>query len=111
MDEALESIDYDQVGPPRIDRPASGRDGVSCFCFEMELVEGGRGETELTGIGPLALMGVRGEGAVELHAGGESARLELGQTLLVPARVAGRVAVTGSGGLGVLAVRARGTGG
>lgn len=109
--EALESIDYGQIGAPDIRRTPSGRDGVACPWFEMELIEGLRGSVELGGPGPLALMGVRGSGVVTVLAGGASERLGLGETLLVPASAASAVDLAGVGELSVLAVRVPATGG
>jgi len=108
--EALESIDFDQVGPPDIVRPASGRDGVRCSSFEMELVRASGAGTELVGRGPLAVMGVRGDGDAELKAGGDTAALGLGQTILVPDSAAERVVATGNGQLEILTVRVGGFG-
>lgn len=103
--EALASIDYARVGPPEIARPASGRDGISCASFDMELIDERGGPAELSGPGPLALMVVRGGGAVAVAVEGETSVLALGETLLVPACTSGRVRVECSGGAGVLAVR------
>jgi mannose-6-phosphate isomerase len=109
--EALLSIDYGRVGPPRIERPASGRDGVSCPFFAMELVVLDGPSAVSTGSGPLALMGVGGQGAAVVRAAGEEAGLGLGESLLIPAVAAAKVEIAGSGGLRVLAVRACGDAG
>jgi mannose-6-phosphate isomerase len=105
--EALESIDYGQVGPPAQTEPASGRAGVRCPWFEMEMIDGLAGGVALEGVGPLALMGVREGAAVGVRAAEGETRLGLGETLLIPAFAAGRVEVEGDGGVGILAVRAR----
>jgi mannose-6-phosphate isomerase len=102
VEQALESIDYGQVGPPVIERPASGRDGIRSRCFEVELVSG---SAELSGEGPLALMGVSGCGSIAVRAGEDEARLGLGKTLLVPAEIATRIELLGGPELSVLAVR------
>ncbi len=105
IEEALESINYAQVGPPRIERPVSGREGISCPYFSMEAIGAGEGEALLEGDGPLILMGVSGRGEASVKAGNSSATLGLGQTLLVPACIASRVEIVKPSDLIVLAVR------
>ena len=106
--QALESIDFSSSGAPGFDRPRSGRPGVSCPEFTMELLapEEVAAGCAVSSTGFVALMGVSGAGTAEVRAGGESRRLGLGETLLVPACWAGRVEVEGDGGLAILAVSA-----
>jgi mannose-6-phosphate isomerase len=111
VEQALKSIDYGQVGPPEFQRPRSGRDGVCCDSFAVELVRPGPDTASLKGQGPLALMGVFGDGSVTARAGSSEEQLALGQTLLVPAAASGKVELSGAGELSLLAVRATATGG
>lgn len=105
IEEALESINYGQVGPPRIERPVSGREGIACADFSMEVMGAGEGEAILEGHGPLILMGVSGSGEASVQAGNTSDTLGLGQTLLVPACISGRVEIAKPTDLVVLTVR------
>ena len=103
IEEALEATDFERVGKPDAPSPASGRPGVSCPFFEMELVEGGG--VKLHGAGPLVLMGVSGDGAATVRASGLAEELTLGRTLLVPASISDGVTVEGASGLSILATR------
>ncbi len=105
IDEALESINYAQVGPPRIERPVSGREGIACPYFSMEIIKAGEGEALLEGDGPLILMGVSGSGEASVQAGNGSDTLGLGQTVMVPACISGRVEIAKPTDLALLAVR------
>jgi mannose-6-phosphate isomerase len=104
--EALVSIDFSRIGCPEFAAPSSGRPGVSCPEFEVELIEPPElaGGCELSSEGPVALMGVRGGGTVEIDAPGAPRRyLPLGGTVLVPACRAARFSLKGDGSLTVLA--------
>jgi mannose-6-phosphate isomerase len=105
--EALESIDFSRVGLPEQDRPRSGRRGVSCPWFALELLEPAEvaAGCAVSSAGFVALMAVGGSGTALVRAGGESRRISSGETLLVPACRAGSVEV-GQGALAILAVTA-----
>lgn len=108
LEQALKSIRFDAPGMPEGDPPGSGRSGISCDSFEMEVVTSESGEKQiLEGVGPLILMGVGGEGEVVVSVGEETAELRLGRTLMIPAQSAGRVALEFGGISTVLAVRPR----
>jgi len=110
--EALESIDFTRVGIPPFSRPRSGRSGVSCPEFTIELLtsEEISAGCAVSSAGFVALVGVSGAGTAEVRAGSESRRMGLGETLLVPACRADRIAL-GGGGLAILAVFAGSVGG
>jgi mannose-6-phosphate isomerase len=105
LGEALASIDFSRVGSPPFDPPSSGRRGVSCPEFAVELLAAAEiaAGCSLSSDGPVALMGVGGAGAAEVRAGGASRRLGLGETLLVPACRAAAVELAGKGDLAILA--------
>ncbi|MFO8072743.1 MAG: type I phosphomannose isomerase catalytic subunit [Polyangia bacterium] len=104
VEHALEATNYDPVGPPEPRKPASGRAGIACPFFEMELVRD-RADACLAGSGPAILLGVKGGGARSVRADGDEAEIVMGRTLLVPAERAAVVELGGSGDLEVLAVR------
>jgi mannose-6-phosphate isomerase len=108
--QALESIDFAQVGPPAAATPASGNPGISCLDFTMEALGPEPVSARLTGEGPLILMAVSGDGAARVEARDDRAELRGGGTLLVPACRAGEVRVEGAGGLTLLGIRAYSTG-
>jgi mannose-6-phosphate isomerase len=108
VEQALASIDFSRAGPPAFDAPRSGRRGGACpeLGVEIRPPEEIAAGCRLSGAGPIALMGVAGAGAAELRAGGDSARIGLGETLLEPACRAGSVELRGEGGLVLLAASA-----
>jgi len=98
--EALASIDFSRpAGCPAFERPQSGRDGVACAELTAQLLEPAElaDGCRLSSTSFVALMGVGGDGAVEIRAAGaEAMRLGLGETVLVPACRAGAVELWGS---------------
>ncbi len=82
--EALESISFGEHGVPASEKPPSGRVGIACADFIMERVvlEDGEG-TDLAGSGPLVLMGIGGEGEVEVRAGEDTSTMRCGETRFV----------------------------
>ncbi len=105
IEQALESTDFSQVGPPRMPPPSSGRPGVSCPYFEMETLLTSASPVKLEGDGPLVIMGVQGAGHAIISAGDSSQRLKIGETVMVPSCISRTVEVEGDGDLSVLSVR------
>ncbi|MCP4602060.1 MAG: class I mannose-6-phosphate isomerase [Proteobacteria bacterium] len=106
VSEALESIDFSTFGPPNFDSPASGRPGIVCsnFVIEETILSDGE-ETTLEGAGPLMIMGIRGDGSIEVRADDDTSSIKRGLTGLVPAKRAGSVQLKSRGQNTVLAVR------
>jgi len=102
--EALKAINYTQTEPPKIVTPKSGRAGVSCPFFTMELVERDEENAEFSQTSPLIIMGIKGEGKRLITACEHTAHLELGESLLVPACCAGKVKISSDGPLDCLVV-------
>ncbi len=105
VDEALESIHFEDTGLPELTPPPSGRPGLVSDYFIMEKVEMDRSVEVLRGEGLLVLMGVGGEGRVEITAASNTVEMTRGQTRLVPACIAREVALKSRGRLTLLAVR------
>ncbi|HUT78965.1 MAG TPA: class I mannose-6-phosphate isomerase, partial [Polyangia bacterium] len=101
--EALEAIDFGHGGPASCRANASGRPGLRCPAFSMELVGEDEGPAEIGDTGPVALLGVRGGGQRTVSVAGETRDIGRGETMLVPASSSGRVTLS-AGGLAVLAV-------
>jgi mannose-6-phosphate isomerase len=111
--EALDSIGFSGAATKAFEAPRSGRRGVTCAELNMEILsrEEVAAGCSLSSAGFVALVGVSGSGMAEVRAGGESRRLGLGGTLLVPACRAERVELAGDGDLVVLAAFAGSGGG
>ncbi len=106
VQEALESIAFGTRGVPDHDTPSSGRPGIACADFIMEIVElGDQTEEIFSGHGPLILMGIGGDGEAVIRAGGERATISSGEARLVPAHCAESVIVHPKGPLTLLATR------
>ncbi|MDJ0766410.1 MAG: class I mannose-6-phosphate isomerase [Myxococcota bacterium] len=104
--EALESISFGAVGVPAFDAPPSGRPGIACKDFEIEVLNLSDGETGvLEGVGPLITMGVAGTGTAALSAGGYRSSLGCGETRLIPAAIAAKTRFQAQGRVSLLAVR------
>jgi mannose-6-phosphate isomerase len=105
IEAALASIDFSRAGVPAFAPPRSGRRGVSCPDYVLEMIPGAElaSGCALSSEGPIAVMGALGGGVAEAWAGGAARRLVLGETLLVPAAAARRVDLGGDGALSVLA--------
>ncbi len=90
--QALESIHFNESGIPPIDSPPSGRKGIHCRDFTMELLDLQAGEEAiLEGEGPLVTMGMTGEQA--------------GKTLLYPDSLATTVHIKASAETTILSTR------
>jgi mannose-6-phosphate isomerase len=103
VDQALDSIDFSRGGSPSCLGSASGRPGLRCPAFSMELVGEDEGAASISDPGPVALLGVRGGGRRTVSVAGEARDLFRGETLLVPACSSAKVALS-AGSLAVLAV-------
>jgi mannose-6-phosphate isomerase len=102
--EALEAIAFGRGGAqPPFRGPASGRPGLRCPSFSMEIVGEDEGVVEISNPGPVALLGVRGGGRRTVSVAGGARGLSRGETLLVPACSSAKVALS-AGTLAVLAV-------
>ena len=106
VDHALESIAFGTWGAPDWEAPKSGRPGISCDDFIMELIDLEDGEEASSeGSGPLILMGVGGEGELSVRAGKSVSSAHTGETRLVPAAIADEVKLEAEGRAKAIIVR------
>lgn len=106
VSEALDSIAFGTHGVPDAVPPASGRSGVACDYFVMESILLSDGQSaQLGGDGLLVLMGLDGDGEVNVRADSSVTSISRGTTCLVPAETAGRVELESTGQITVLATR------
>ncbi|MBN2803730.1 MAG: class I mannose-6-phosphate isomerase [Deltaproteobacteria bacterium] len=94
IEQALESIHFDEFEEPVITPPDSGRPGVKCDYFSMETVvlndnDSQDFEFEI----PVAIMGVNGKGTLTVTCEDEITALKCGETVLIPAHLSGNVKV------------------
>jgi len=106
VEQALVATQFDRTKLMTAGKPGSGRPGVTCPWFEMELVKPDAGASvALSGAGPLVLMGVGGDGAAVIRNKAEVTVLHKGETVLVPACLSENVTATAVGDTQLLAVR------
>lgn len=106
VDQALASMNFNQIGPPPGAPPPSGRPGIACDYFIMETLKVTDAvPQDLQGEGLLVLMGVDGGGIAHVLAGEEHATLTRGETRLIPARLARTVQISAEEELTILATR------
>jgi mannose-6-phosphate isomerase len=94
IEEALESIHFDEFEEPSISPPDSGRPGVKCDYFSMETVVLNDGDLQKFEFEtPVAIMGVDGKGTLIVNCDGEVSELIRGETVLIPAVLSGNIKV------------------
>jgi mannose-6-phosphate isomerase len=106
VSQALRAIHYDPDRSECATPPASGRPGLSCRPFQMELLTFAAGHfIEMSDDVPLVFLAAAGDGHVQVSSAGYAETLRTGESLLVPACLSGHIALTATGDISLLAIR------